>query len=90
MTELLYQDDSYVREFTARVTGAYPEENAVVLDRSAFYPGGGGQPSDTGMLKIGENTLVVTGVKKRGDEALHKVDGPLPPTDTEVAGTISW
>jgi misacylated tRNA(Ala) deacylase len=90
MTELLYQDDCYLREFTARVTGAHPEENAVVLDQSVFYPGGGGQPSDTGTLRVGEDTFNVTGVRKQGDEALHKVDGQPPPIHTEVTGTIDW
>ena len=50
MTERLYQRDSYLKEFEAVVTRIVPEERAVVLDRTAFYPGGGGQPSDTGRL----------------------------------------
>jgi misacylated tRNA(Ala) deacylase len=48
LTELLYQTDSYLKEFTATVVTA--EGNAVVLDRTAFYPGGGGQPADKGTL----------------------------------------
>ena len=48
MTELLYQTDSYLREFDATVTVV--EGNAVALDRTAFYPGGGGQPNDVGTL----------------------------------------
>ncbi len=44
MTELLYHTDSYLKEFDAVVTAVYPGEGAVVLDRTAFYPGGGGQP----------------------------------------------
>ena len=48
MTELLYLTDSYVREFTATVVERTDE--GVVLDRSAFYPQGGGQPSDKGIL----------------------------------------
>ena len=42
MTELLYQTDSYTKEFDAKVTSILPAERAVILDRSAFYPGGGG------------------------------------------------
>jgi misacylated tRNA(Ala) deacylase len=48
MTELLYMDDSYLEEFEATVTAV--QEGAVALDRTAFYPGGGGQPYDTGVL----------------------------------------
>ncbi len=46
MTELLYQTDSYLQSFTATVTGIDPESHAVILDCTAFYPSGGGQPSD--------------------------------------------
>ena len=52
MTDLLFQTDSYLREFEARVTGIDAEANAVILDRTAFYPGGGGQPADRGVLWI--------------------------------------
>ena len=48
MTELLYQTDAYLKEFTARVTAA--EGSAVALDRTACYATGGGQPHDTGTL----------------------------------------
>ena len=50
MTELLYQTESYAREFDAMVVGSVPEEQAVVMDRTFFYPGGGGQPNDVGRL----------------------------------------
>ena len=46
MTELLYQTDSYLREFDAAITSVLAAERAVVLDRTAFYPAGGGQPCD--------------------------------------------
>ncbi|HQF70775.1 MAG TPA: alanine--tRNA ligase-related protein, partial [Promineifilum sp.] len=62
MTELLYETDSYVTEFAATVTGHV--EGGVVLDRTAFYPGGGGQPNDTGTLSAGGQTWTVTAVKK--------------------------
>ena len=44
MTDLLYHTDSYVKEFSAQIVGHAPEQNGVLLDRTAFYPGGGGQP----------------------------------------------
>jgi hypothetical protein len=50
MTDLLYQTDSYLQEFDATVTSVDAEAQAVVLDRTVFYPGGGGQPYDTGQL----------------------------------------
>ena len=50
MTEPLYQRDAYLAGFDAQVTGAEPD--GVVLDRSAFFPGGGGQPPDTGVLEV--------------------------------------
>jgi misacylated tRNA(Ala) deacylase len=52
VTELLYLADSYLRDFDAVVTEVTPD--GVVLDRTAFYPGGGGQPHDTGTLRSGE------------------------------------
>lgn len=56
MTELLYQTDAYLKEFSATVTAVDLETRAVTLDRSAFYPGGGGQPCDFGSLEIGGQT----------------------------------
>ena len=52
MTELLCQQDSYIKEFDAKVIGVDAESHAVVLDRTAFYPGGGGQPCDFGSLNV--------------------------------------
>ena len=65
MTELLYQTDSYGQEFEANVLFVLPEERAVVLNRTAFYPGGGGQPCDIGSLSIGGLIYPVDKVKKQ-------------------------
>ena len=86
MTELLYQTDSYLKEFDAVITAVNPDEKAVALDRTAFYPGGGGQPNDTGTL----NTLNVVKVRKAGDDVLHILDGDLPSVGTRVHGVINW
>jgi len=86
MTELLYQTDSYLKEFDAVITSINPDEKAVVLDRTAFYPGGGGQPNDVGKL----DGLTVLKVRKAGDEVLHVVDGDLPPLGTRLHGVIDW
>ena len=85
-TELLYLRDAYLREFTARVVATNDEQHAVALDRSAFYPTGGGQPHDTG--RIGE--AAVLDVRKAGDEVWHVLDGPSPPVGAEVACSVDW
>lgn len=88
MTEALYQTDSYLREFDAIVTGV--EGNAVALDRTAFYPGGGGQPHDTGTLTAGSRTWRVAKVRKAGTEVWHEVEGEPPAAGTTVHGQIDW
>ncbi len=86
MTDLLYQTDSYLKEFEASVVRCLPDERAVVLDRTAFYPGGGGQPNDVGML----NGQAVTKVRKAGEDVIHVLDGDLPPVGTQVQGALNW
>jgi len=92
MTELLYQTDSYLQEFDARLESVLAEERAVVLDRSAFYPGGGGQPCDFGTLTVGDMTYPVDKVKKQGDDVLHFLGGdlPLPSIGANSHGTLDW
>jgi misacylated tRNA(Ala) deacylase len=88
MTELFYQTDSYMREFSARITGVDAEQGGVYLDRTAFYPGGGGQPNDAGWLTVGEQRYAVTKVVKGG---LHILDGNGLPTIGETAqGVLDW
>ncbi len=94
MTELLYQTDSYLKEFDAVVTASFPDEKAIALDRTAFYPGGGGQPNDVGTLAGGALSLLkglnVVKVKKVGEDVLHVLDGELPPVGSTVHGVIDW
>jgi len=90
MTKLLAQQDSYLKEFDATVTEINTEENALVLDRTAFYPSGGGQPYDTGIISYNGQTLQVTKVKKVSGTVLHWVAGALPPVGTQVHGKIDW
>lgn len=87
MTELLYQTDAYLQVFDAEITGVDEDANGVYLNRTAFYPGGGGQPNDTGQLAVDGVVLPVTGVK-RGN--LHIVAGDLPPVGASVSGQIDW
>lgn len=86
MTERLYQMDSYLREFEAQVSRLIPEEGAVVLDRTAFYPGGGGQPPDTGRLA----DVGVVSCRAAGGEILHLLDGPAPALGSHVRAVLDW
>jgi misacylated tRNA(Ala) deacylase len=92
MTDLIYQTDSYTKEFDAKVISVLPEERAVVLDRTAFYPGGGGQPCDFGTLKVNDITYTVTKVKKEGDDILHFLGGDetLPDAGSAAHGELDW
>lgn len=90
MTELLYQTDAYLKEFSALITFVDEETRAVVLDRSAFYPGGGGQPCDFGTLEVNGVKYPVEKVKKQGDDVLHFLGGtePLPAPNSASTGTL--
>ena len=88
MTEQLYQIDSYVKEFDAVVTAV--EGQAVTLDRTAFYPGGGGQPADAGMLTWDGGPTRVVKVKRRGADLWHTLEGEAPPADSQVHATLDW
>ena len=93
MTELLYQTDSYLKEFDAEVTAVDAELRAIVINQSAFYPGGGGQPNDIGQLTVtGGQVYPVEKVKKQGVDVLHFLgsDLPLPEVGVQVHGQIDW
>ena len=92
MTQFLYQTDAYLKEFDATITSVEVATRAVVLDRSAFYPGGGGQPCDFGTLEVAGVTYPVEKVKKQGDDVLHFLGGsePLPSLNTASHGTLNW
>lgn len=87
-TTKLYQTDSYLREFDAEVVRVDAENSAVYLDQSAFYPGGGGQPTDKGELRAGDTVYTV---KKMGRDMAHIIDGDaLPTVGDTVRGVIDW
>ena len=92
MTDLLYQTDSYLKEFSATVVSVDESTRSIVLDRSAFYPGGGGQPCDFGLLEVNGVTYPVEKVKKQGDDVLHFLGGaePLPTPGSASHGTLDW
>ena len=88
MTELLFHEHSYLKKFDATVTDV--ADVGVALDRTAFYIGGGGQPSDTGTLNAGGRDYAVTGVKRDGGLLVHVIDGDKPETGDLVSGHIDW
>jgi misacylated tRNA(Ala) deacylase len=90
MTELLCQTDSYMQEFEATVVAVDAANSAVALDRTAFYPGGGGQPHDLGWLLAGAQTQAVTRVARQGGQVWHSVDGTLPDVGMAVQGRLDW
>ena len=88
MTDLLFHHDSYLKEFEAVVIDA--AENSVELDRSAFYPGGGGQPYDVGVLVASGLNYPVTRVGSSGGKVMHQIDGPVPMSGTRITGKVDW
>jgi len=71
MTELLFQDESYLKEFQATITEIM--EAGAILDRSAFYIGGGGQPCDTGVLIHNGHEYTVTKVGRKEGKIVHQI-----------------
>jgi len=92
MTELSYQTDAYLQEFEANVTAVIADSRTVVLDKTAFYPGGGGQPHDLGSLLVNGVVYPVDKVKKQGEDVLHFLggDAPLPAPGSASHGTLDW
>ena len=84
MTERLYYDDGYLREFQARVVDTADNGTRVYLDRTAFYPTSGGQPFDLGML----GGVAVREVVDEDERIAHVVESPL--TAGEVDARIDW
>ena len=89
MTEALFHVDSYLREFDARVSAV--DGGAVALGRTAFYPGGGGQPHDEGALSAEGAAWRVVSVRRQGDDIWHELEGGPPPAiGTAVHGAVDW
>ena len=93
MTELLFREDGYLKSCTATVVGV--DERGIRLDRTVFYPNGGGQPGDAGVLRLasGETVQIVDAVK--GDEADEVIHVPAPGAaalapGAEVTAEIDW
>jgi len=91
-TELLYSTDAYRHRFEARIVAVDREGQRVALDRTAFYPGGGGQPYDLGELAWDRGRAPVVRVTREGPLVWHALAdaGELPGERAEVSGDIDW
>jgi misacylated tRNA(Ala) deacylase len=87
VVEELFLNDSYVKEFEATVTKV--QGSKVFLDRTAFYPGGGGLDNDVGWLLSGSEEFRVSNVAREGDEIAHLVEGQME-VGEQVKGKIDW
>ena len=88
MTEILCYANSYLEEFDAVVTGV--TETGIALDQTAFYPGGGGQPSDTGFIIWEDGSSRVQKLSRTGGLLIHKLDGEIPSIGTRIHGALDW
>jgi misacylated tRNA(Ala) deacylase len=83
--------DAYAREIESNVLAVDPEMNGVLLDRTIFYPGGGGQPPDAGALEdAGGRSWRVTGARKQADDIWHAVEGDPPTVGTRITARLDW
>ena len=88
MTAELFLEDSYLKEFESPVAKLSGRE--VVLARTAFYPGGGGQPADKGSLGIGPINASVVDARREGGDVVHVLDSAIPETVRKLKGKLDW
>ena len=100
MTEQIYSTDAYARQVRATVVDIDPDDGRVLLDRTVFYPGGGGQPPDVGELILGDDRLVVERAASDSRGVWHflgeglaqggRLEGGLPPVGTSLDAIVDW
>ena len=92
MTTLLYQTNSYLKNFSAKVVNVKANVHAILLDQTAFFPGGGGQVYDKGIIEFKGNTTILKRAKYSPDGILHILeDGEtLPKVGSEITGILDW
>ena len=88
MTEELFREDAYLKSCEAAVVAV--TEEGVVLDRTVFYPMGGGQPGDIGVLSVDGTDFTVTDTRKSEAGILHLVEGDKPATGAKATATVDW
>ncbi len=91
MTKILYMkniEGNYIKDFEAIVTKS--KKDYITLDKTAFYPEGGGQPSDTGYIYWKDKKIRVKHVIKKGDTIKHRLDGKKPEVETKIHAKLDW
>jgi len=91
VTELIFHSESYIKEFEAIIIESL--DKGVILDRTAFYTGGGGQPSDAGTLEVEGQKYSVSGVSRVLGRLVHVIDGAggkHPAKGSKVFGRVDW
>tara|TARA_B100000579_G_scaffold250634_1_gene206119 strand:- start:373 stop:1077 length:705 start_codon:yes stop_codon:yes gene_type:complete len=86
--DILCYKDSYLKQCKSKVNEV--NDYGVILDQTVFYPGGGGQPSDKGILKTENNEFVVKNLKKIDGQIIHVIEGTKPDVGLEVDAIIDW
>ncbi len=90
MTDKIYSTDAYAKTMDAEVIRVDSDDNRVLLDRTVFYPGGGGQPHDLGALWVGDDRLEVARVTADGDGVWHWLTERAPSSGTTIRGELDW
>ena len=92
MTKLLYQTNSYLKEFVSNVVSIMADTHTILLDQTAFYPGGGGQVYDKGIIDFEGVKAVLKRAKYSPDGILHIFEEgePIPEVGSEITGILDW
>jgi len=92
MTKIIYLDDSYIHTFNAMITDLDLENNGIALDKTAFFPGGGGQQADSGSLTVNGITYAIKRARKIRGKIIHQFENELPPitVGAQVEGQLDW
>ena len=90
MTERLYVLDSYLKEFQAEIISIDTAEKAIILNQSAFFPGGGGQPFDIGSIASENKVFPIHKVQIVNNQVLHYTNDELPSIGEKITGKIDW
>ena len=87
----LFEDDAYLKEFKARITGIVKEENRIELDKTAFYAKSGGQPGDIGTIKAESIKIEVSDTIKENNKIINIVDDLKDlEENVDIIGKINW